>query len=285
MFMMCIKQVLADYQQDAFLEDYVNLLYSLYINNFKARFSQESQNMVEETKSILHFANSKMADEHAARQMVSDLVKVCDENKYIQRNCAGKIFSSTIAIDTLKNYADSKKRIFVDTTLPLHMLCFFNYQVKDVKNYYYVLSCSMYEFCKKRHIQLYLTRAYFNEVVHHVWEAINLIPYSKIPGIEKLGGSKNVFYNFYHYLKKLGKDNGMTYSEFLDEMKFQKYPMEGTLEQQIEFQLRHLGMNIVEFTKKYDIDNTRKLLDNELTATGKINLSLVLMMMLLCFVI
>ena len=61
----------------------------------------------------------------------------------------------------------------------------------------------------------------------------------------------------------------MTYSEFLDEMKFQKYPMEGTLEQQIEFQLRHLGMNIVEFTKKYDIDNTRKLLDNELTATGK----------------
>ena len=248
MFMMCIKQVLADYQQDAFLEDYVNLLYSLYINNFKARFSQESQNMVEETKSILHFANSKMADEHAARQMVSDLVKVCDENKYIQRNCAGKIFSSTIAIDTLKNYADSKKRIFVDTTLPLHMLCFFNYQVKDVKNYYYVLSCSMYEFCKKRHIQLYLTRAYFNEVVHHVWEAINLIPYSKIPGIEKLGGSKNVFYNFYHYLKKLGKDNGMTYSEFLDEMKFQKYPMEGTLEQQIEFQLRHLGMNIVEFT-------------------------------------
>lgn len=269
MFMMCIKQVLADYQQDAFLEDYVNLLYSLYINNFKARFSQESQNMVEETKGILHFANSKMADEHAARQMVSDLVKVCDENKYIQRNCAGKIFSSTIAIDTLKNYADSKKRIFVDTTLPLHMLCFFNYQVKDVKNYYYVLSCSMYEFCKKRHIQLYLTRAYFNEVVHHVWEAINLIPYSKIPGIEKLGGSKNVFYNFYHYLKKLGKDNGMTYSEFLDEMKFQKYPMEGTLEQQIEFQLRHLGMNIVEFTKKYDIGNTRKLLDNELTATGK----------------
>lgn len=102
MFMMCIKQVLADYQQDAFLEDYVNLLYSLYINNFKARFSQESQNMVEETKGILHFANSKMADEHAARQMVSDLVKVCDENKYIQRNCAGKIFSSTIAIDTLK---------------------------------------------------------------------------------------------------------------------------------------------------------------------------------------
>ena len=33
MFMMCIKQVLADYQQDAFLEDYVNLLYSLYINS------------------------------------------------------------------------------------------------------------------------------------------------------------------------------------------------------------------------------------------------------------
>lgn len=201
--------------------------------------------------------------------MVEEMLKICDENKYIQRNCAGKVFSSTIDIDTLKNYADNKKRVFVDTTLPLHMLCFFNHPVKDVKNYYYVLSCSMIEFCKKRNIQLYMTRTYFKEVVYHVKDAINLIPYSQIPGIEQLGGSKNVFYNFYYHLRRLGKLEDLTYFDYLNEMKFRCYPMPGTLEQELELQLNNIGIRIIDVSKKYDIDNTRKLLDLELIATGK----------------
>lgn len=269
LFLSNIKKVLAAYHQEAFLEDYVNLLYSLYINNFKVRFSQETQNMVEDTKSLVHFASQKMKDEEAAKVMVGEMVKICDENKYIQRNCAGKIFSSTIDIDALKNYADSKKRIFVDTTLPLHMLCFYNFPVKNVKNYYYVLSCSMYEFCKKRNIHLYLTRTYFNEVVHHVKEAIDLVPYSLIPGIEKLGGSKNVFYNFYHYLRKAGHIADLTYGDYLSEMKFKRYSMGDTLEQEIEFQLKNIGIKIIDITKKYDFANARKLLDTELIVTGK----------------
>lgn len=269
MFMSHIYDILKSYNQEAYLNDYVNLLYSLYISNFKVRFSQEVQDIGEDTKELVHFASTKMKSESEAKEMVSSLVKVCDENKYIQRNCAGKIFSSTIDIDSLRNYADNKKRIFVDTTLPLHMLCFYNYQVKELTNYYYVLSCSLFEFCKKRQVHLYLTRTYFNEVVHHVLEAINLKPYSQIPNIEKLGGSKNVFYNFYHKLRKIGKLEELTYGEYLDEMKFKYYPMKGTLEQEIEFQLSNMGITVVDVVKKYDIEDTRKLLDNELIAAGK----------------
>ena len=269
LFLSSIKKVLEDYHQEKDLEEYINLLYSSYIHSFELRLSQDSQNTIDDAKNIVHFATQQLKDEGIAKAMVGEMLKICDENKYIQRNCAGKVFSSTIDIDTLKNYADNKKRVFVDTTLPLHMLCFFNHPVKDVKNYYYVLSCSMIEFCKKRNIQLYMTRTYFKEVVYHVREAINLIPYSQIPGIEQLGGSKNVFYNFYYHLKRLGKLEDLTYFDYLNEMKFRYYPMPGTLEQELELQLNNIGIKIIDVRKKYDIDNTRKLLDLELIATGK----------------
>ena len=269
LFLSSIKKVLEDYHQEKDLEEYINLLYSSYIHSFELRLSQDSQNTIEDAKSIVHFATQRLKDESIAKTMVGEMLKICDDNKYIQRNCAGEVFSSTIDIDTLKNYADNKKRVFVDTTLPLHMLCFFNHPVKDVKNYYYVLSCSMIEFCKKRNIQLYMTRTYFKEVVYHVREAINLVPYSQIPGIEQLGGSKNVFYNFYYHLRRLGKLEDLTYFDYLNEMKFRYYPMPGTLEQELELQLKNIGIKIIDVCKKYDIDNTRKLLDLELIATGK----------------
>lgn len=269
MFVSSINEVLVVFHQEAYIEDYVNLLYQLYINNFKLRFSPDPQNTFADTNSLVHFASLKLKNEENAKSMIGRLVKICDENKFIQRNCAGKIFSSTIDIDSLKSYADNRKRVFIDTTLPLHMLCFYNYPEKEVKNYYYVLSCALYEFCKKNQISLFLTRPYFKEVVHHVWEAINLIPYSNIPGIDKLGGSKNVFYNFYHNLKDLGKLPDVSYRSYLDEMKFKLYSMPGTLEQEIEFQLKNMGIQVVDVNKKYDIENTRKLLDNELIATGK----------------
>lgn len=250
LFLSSIKKVLEDYHQEKDLEEYINLLYSSYIHSFELRLSQDSQNTIEDAKSIVHFATQQLKDESIAKAMVEEMLKICDENKYIQRNCAGKVFSSTIDIDTLKNYADNKKRVFVDTTLPLHMLCFFNHPVKDVKNYYYVLSCSMIEFCKKRNIQLYMTRTYFKEVVYHVREAINLIPYSQIPGIEQLGGSKNVFYNFYYHLRRLGKLEDLTYFDYLNEMKFRYYPMPGTLEQELELQLNNIGIRIIDVCKK-----------------------------------
>lgn len=269
LFLSSIKKVLENYHQEKNLEEYINLLYSSYIHSFELRLSQDSQNTIEDAKSIVHFATQQLKDEILAKNMVGEMLKICDENKYIQRNCAGKVFSSTIDIDTLKNYADNKKRVFVDTTLPLHMLCFFNHPVKDVKNYYYLLSRSMFEFCKKRNIQLYMTRTYFKEVVCHVREAIDLVPYSKIPGIEQLGGSKNVFYNFYYHLRRLGKLEDLTYFDYLNDMKFRNYPMQGTLEQELELQLNNIGIRIIDVSKKYDIDNTRKLLDLELIATGK----------------
>lgn len=196
LFLSKIKEVLDAYEQGDCLTDYVNLLYALYIKNIQQRVGQANSFGIEDTESILHYTTQNLKDEVLAKKLVAELVNICDENKFIQKNCAGKVFSSTVDIDVLQSYANSKKRIFVDTTLALHMLCYYNYEATDYNNYYYILSCSLHDFCKKNKLRLYLTEPYFKEVVHHVLEAMNLRAYMQIPGIEKLGGSKNVFYNF-----------------------------------------------------------------------------------------
>lgn len=268
LFLTKIKEVLDTYNQGDSLADYVNLLYALYIKNIQQRVGQANSFGIEDTKAILHYAVQKLHNEDMAKKLVGELVCICDENKYIQKNCAGKVFSSTVDIDVLQSYVNNKKRVFVDTTLALHMLCYYNYEVTGYNNYYYILSCSLHDFCKKNKIKLYLTEPYFKEVAHHVLEAMNLRAYMQIPGIEKLGGSKNVFYNFYWYLKHTNKMTE-SYGEYLDYMKFKFYPIDDTLYQEIEYQLKNVGIEVVNLDKTYNTVNARHLIEVELMDAGR----------------
>lgn len=149
LFLTNTKKVLDTYNQGDCLTDYVNLLYSLYIRNIRQRVSQTNSFGIEDTNAIFHYAVKKLRDEDMAKKLVKELVSICDENKYIQKNCAGRVFSSTVDIDILQSYANNKKRVFVDTTLALHMLCYYNYEETGYNNYYYILSCSLHDFCRK----------------------------------------------------------------------------------------------------------------------------------------
>lgn len=268
LFLTNTKKVLDTYNQGDCLTDYVNLLYSLYIRNIRQRVNQTNSFGIEDTNEIFHYAVKKLRDEYMAKKLVKELVSICDENKYIQKNCAGRVFSSTVDIDILQSYANNKKRVFVDTTLALHMLCYYNYEETGYNNYYYILSCSLHDFCRKNDIKLYLIEPYFKEVVHHVIEAINLKPYMQIPRIEKLGGSKNVFYNFYWHLKNDNKISN-SYGGYLDYMKFKLYQFEETLSQEIQLQLQHIGIEVINLDKNYDASNAKHLIEMELINTGR----------------
>lgn len=120
----------------------------------------------------------------------------------------------------------------------------------------------MHDFCRKNNIRLYLTRPYFQEVRQHILEAMNLKAYMQIPGIEKLGGSKNVFYNYYWFLKKKGLVGG--YDAYLDTMKFRFYPIDETLIQEIEVQLNNMGVELVDLKKTYNTNDVKRLIETEL---------------------
>ena len=121
-----------NYNEGDNLSEYVNLLYELYINNIQQRIGQQGSCGIEDTNKILNFAIQNLNSEDCAKKLVEDLVKICDENKYIQKNCAGKVFGSTIDIDILQNYANSEKRVFIDTTLALQCCAIITMKQRDI---------------------------------------------------------------------------------------------------------------------------------------------------------
>lgn len=85
------------------------------------------------------FVRSNIKNEDNPNELVRQLINVCDNNKYLQKLCASFIFCKKSNINNLQRYAHEKKQVYIDTTIALHILCFF-YKSSDYNNYNYVLS-------------------------------------------------------------------------------------------------------------------------------------------------
>lgn len=267
-FMSQVRSVLKEYNQEALLENYVGLLYDLYIRTFSQRIklSDEIDNF--QLATILSFADTHMGDPKYAKEMVRKLFVICDENKYLQKICAGKVFSTQVNIDDLQKYAQEKKRVFIDTSIALFLLCYFFNVSIEYDNSQYLMSKYLSEYCRKNKIRLYLTNRYLWEVETHVQEALNLIPFTKLTNFSVLGRSRNVFYNFYCFLNE-NYIYESSFEDFLGEFRFFSSNTRDTNQQLISNYLDDVGVEVLEIPKHYDIQTSSKLIGNKLSELNK----------------
>lgn len=274
-FMSQVGCVLKEYDQDALLENYVGLLYDLYIRTFSQRIKLYDEIDNFQLATILSFAETHMEDSKYAKEMVRKLFMICDENKYLQKICAGKVFSSQISIDDLQRYAQERKRVFIDTNVALFLLCYFYNTSLDYDHNQYLMSKYLSEYCRKNKIKLYLTNRYLREVETHLQEAFNLVPFTKLAGFSVLGRSRNVFYNFYCYLNESDICES-TFEEFLAEYKFYNSNITETNLQLIEMYLSDVGVEVIDIPKHYDIQQSSKLIGNKLSELNRTKTSFAL---------
>ncbi len=255
-----IGVVLEKYNQVHLLDYYVSALTELYTDAFCKRieFKQYLDNEDNVLKRILAYSK-KLLMEKDAESMLKQLFSVCNENKYLQKTCASSIFVSKINIDNLEKYATERKQVYIDTTIAINILCLF-YQNAEYFDYNYRLSKSLSEYCRKNHIKLYLTERYLWEITGHVREAIDLIPFTKIPKFELLGKSRNVFYNYYSYLYCNGIFD-YSYSDFLERFGFRSGYNTDKFNQIIKKYLSEIGIEVVHIENDYDIKYTKKQLE------------------------
>lgn len=266
LFINQIGAVLVEFHQEEYIDEYIELLNDMYIDNFSKRI--EVQNIVENVSinKLMYYVKGKIDSEISQKQLVSDLVGVCERNKYLQKICASYIFSKKVNIDNLQKYARERKQVFIDTTIALHIICYF-YKNSDYSRYNYVLSKSLCDYCKRNKIQLYLTNRYLWEIGTHIQEALNLIPFTTLPGFSLLGESRNVFYNHYCFLRDNGIIEG-SFEEYLNDYEFRISNTQNTNCQLAENYLEKMGVTIIEIPK-YDIQNEIKIIGNKLSETGR----------------
>ena len=264
-----IGTVLKEYEIDFLLDDVLKLLKEFYIATFDKRIKSLDTGDLEECNVLLSLlANRGNVPSPKAKDILMSLFSICDDNKYMQKVCAECVFSYKVNLDDLEKYAREKKKVYIDTTIALYLLCYYYQDTDNYKSYYYNLSKFFCQFCKKNKIKLYITNRYLFEISSHIREAFNFIPFSKLQSFSDLGTSRNVLYNFYLYLQRYEQID-YSYEEYLSKFNFGVYDSNTKLNQTISLYLENLGVEIVEIQKDYKIDNSSKLIANTLIYNSK----------------
>ncbi|MBP3716441.1 MAG: hypothetical protein J6I79_02940 [Paludibacteraceae bacterium] len=276
-FLSLIGEELRKNGQESYLDEYVSYLHNAYISIFSKRVEAHSapEYTDKDLEAILNFANDQLQDKDKAKSLVSRLITICDSNKYLQKISASKVFSSRVNVDNLQKYANEKKRVFIDTTIGINLICYFYDTHSKYGNYNYILSKSLKEFCAENGIKLYLSERYLWEITSHVRDAFNILPFTKIEGLNILGGSRNVFFNFYRFIVD-NKDYEGTFDEFLSEMDFLTSDSSDSINQKIQYYLEEMGVEIEHFENLYDIQETRRLMETILAESDRFKTSFAL---------
>jgi hypothetical protein len=273
-FILEISKILSKYNQQDYIEQYVTELKTIYTNNFNSNLSEDinesSSDSLKVSRDFTSFIEGNIEKKELSRHLAIELFNICDKNKFLQKNCASKVFCEKTNIARAEQYVNAKKRVFIDTNISLYLLCYFYKPKCNFDSYYYLTATSFYEFCKKNKIKLFLPERYVWEMQTHVKEALNLIPFTLLPEFYNLGSSRNVIFNFYKFLSKNNLFTG-SYNSFLDNFGFRVDDNYNTHNQLLEKYIGDLGIGIYEFEFEYNIieSKTKQLLQKYLENENK----------------
>jgi len=273
-FLKALQEILVKANQEKFIEDYAIELKKIYVSNFNADISEmlstTSKDLATISREFLTFLKSKGLKDEDATNLAKSLFDACKENNFIQKFSAAKVFSETTNISNIERYIHTQKKVFVDTQLVLYSLCYFYNPKSSYSNYFFTTTKALLEFTKNNSIRLHVPSNYLWEAQNHLREALNLIPFTSLPNFEKLGKSRNVFYNFFlHERAQLG-NNILSYTDFFEKFGFGVYDKYLVHNAIIESYIGNLGLQMENVEgKHYDIEDTKKIILNQLNEDGK----------------
>lgn len=138
--------------------------------------------------------------------IVKKIIKICEVNDYLQRIAAGEVFSNITNIPQIENYIRRQpKPIYLDTPILLHLLCILIQDTSSYDNVYFNAVKDLYRYSSQNgtiKTNLKTTSQYVRETAFQLLSAYRLIPFSESEYFNKLGGSSNIFFNYFTYLKE-----------------------------------------------------------------------------------
>jgi len=269
-----ISNILDTYGLKHEVAEFVLQLKKIYTENFHSNvitslLTSETSDLASISREFKTFIESKVEDELLAKKLAVELLKFCQENKFIQKFCASKVFGETTNYESIERYVNTKKKIFLDTQIALYILCYFYKPKCENKQYYFQIAKSLIEYLKANDINLNIVENYVWEIGNHIEDAISLIPFTNLPSFQKLGLSRNVFYNFYLFLNENCIIENKTFTDFLKDFGFEKNSNRKSILSKVEYYLNNVGIDKHIIKKRYDLNKTQELFQKELIASNR----------------
>lgn len=275
LFVKDIITILTKYNQEKDVDNYIIQLKQLYIDNFNSDLSDalkkdEEFHIFSMCKDFLKFIEVKLKNKAKAKELSKELLNFCVNNKFIQKIAASKVYSSRIDNSRLENYLNNKKKIFIDTAIGLNSLCYFFNPKLDYKNYFYRATKNLLEFAKNENIKLYISQRYVWEMQSQINDAFNLVPFTLIPQFEHLGSSRNIFYNFYNFLKKTDNiEDGVSFKDFLEKFGFRERSGSKSFQSIILNSLSQIQIEEEIIEKVYNLEDANRIFSESLLKLHK----------------
>lgn len=151
--------------------------------------------------------------------IAKEIVGVYSKNQVFYKSNVSRMFLNLFHNDKLETYlATTKRDLILDTQILLRICCVSFDEVESASNdIMYKIGRRFWEIVRKNpKINLYTTSGYVQEVASHMKQAAELSRFLSLDYIQKLGPSKNVFFN--HYLSIKDDLELTTFEDYVYEM-------------------------------------------------------------------
>lgn len=169
--------------------------------------------------SIVDYLKTIALTETDVENILKDILLLCENNDFLIRICASKVFCKISNPDQFDNYLRLQNRkVYLDSQIILYALCC-NYLSKDnYDNIFYKITSNLLKFTNSyANIELRFANQYISEISYQLKQALLLIPFVDNDNNNDLSISSNIYYQFFCFLKKnsLLEQDTEFFSEFM----------------------------------------------------------------------
>lgn len=276
-----LHEVLHKYGLESHIDDIIIKLSELYESNYAinlGEFTKRNSSINDlrtATQNFNNFIKDKLKDEKDSEVVAKELITIADKNEILSRIAAGQVYSKVSDPNRLQEYItrhNNIKEIFLDTNIIINALCVYYDFEADYDNYYFKVAKQFLDFADKNQLKLKTIKYYEVETINIFKEALTIIPFTKLPIFELLGGSKNILYNYYSYLVSTHQihEGITTFEQFLKEFGFEirRNDPDYHYLPQMENLLDSLGVDIINHPM-YEIGNAKALIIEDLKESSR----------------
>lgn len=161
-------------------------------------------------------------DEPAKDNVAKELLKVSGTNSYLTKMTHTYLFSGLLKSKALNDYMEIvPRKVWIDTQVLLPLICVLYSDNKyDYEDFQYNAAFSLFDKAEqlKGKVEFVTSDMYVEEVAAHFWEAQSVSKLETLVDIPALGGSRNIFYNYYCFLVKSGLEHFECFSDFIEDV-------------------------------------------------------------------
>lgn len=233
----------------AFIEANYRRAYNLEISRLTNYGDTEKRQVAIRESVAQYFEQAAVSDEEKSAA-TENICEIITENKYFDKIGRSYLFHTLLKDGAIDNYLNViNKIVFLDTQVLLQLICVQFAPKLDYSNPSYNAVRHLWEQNVRlgSKIKLVTTYDYLDEVVHHLADARRLRTFVDMADFSLLGGSKNVFINFFLYLRDRAVGFGFKeFDEFLSELLGENYQPDLNEDDFINFAHRILFDNLKE---------------------------------------